>query len=496
MIRIKRFLPSLRAFIIRALPGAGHFTQGRRAVGLIILCAFLFTPLLAIVRFETFANSLRSFFLTAWLLLVDFGARKVFFQTDAIEYWVASWFAIGAPIVIWRIARWRYRRMTHGPDETERSGWSLAWRRFMQHKAAVVGLTVVVGIYGMAFLCPFLAPMDPNAFEDGTVTQYRPPFTRITTLLLKRDRVEGLDPFAGITPSPNADLIRSLKQINQDLIESGFRRVMFVDAYHIEAAEVVLTTGQNFRTLPLSEFASHEPEIFASSKLFILGTDGYGRDILSRVIYGSRISLSLGLIAVLLSVTLGTLVGLFAGYFGRAADSVLMRLVDIMLAFPTLFLILVVIALLEQASFPRIFLIVIVLGLTSWMGIARLVRGEVLSIKERDFIVAARAIGLNPIRILFRHVLPNVLTPIIVNATIRIGGIILVEAALSFLNLGVQSPTASWGNIIYEGKDYLSKAWWISTFPGFAIVLTVICFNLIGDGLRDAFDPMLTDERQ
>ena len=161
------------------------------------------------------------------------------------------------------------------------------------------------------------------------------------------------------------------------------------------------------------------------------------------------------------------------------------------MAFPSLFLILIIIAVFERAEVPRILLIVIVLALTTWMGIARLVRGEVLSLKTRDFVYAAKALGLSHVRIIFRHILPNATTPIIVNATLRIGGIILIEAALSYLNLGVQQPTASWGNIIYEGKDFLATAWWISTLPGIAIVFTVISFNLVGDGLRDAFDPML-----
>jgi peptide/nickel transport system permease protein len=222
----------------------------------------------------------------------------------------------------------------------------------------------------------------------------------------------------------------------------------------------------------------------------LLGTDHLGRDLLSRMIYGAQVSLKVGFVSVGIATIVGCFVGAIAGFYGGWVDGILMRLVDIMLCFPTFFLVLAVLAVLE----PSIWNIMAVIGITSWMGIARLVRAEFLSLKEREFVMAARVLGIPSRRIIFRHMLPNAMAPVLVAATLGVAGAILTESALSFLGIGVQPPTPSWGSILAVGKDYIEVAWWLSVFPGFAILLAVLGYNLLGEGIRDALDPKLKGE--
>jgi len=236
--------------------------------------------------------------------------------------------------------------------------------------------------------------------------------------------------------------------------------------------------------------ARFKPPVWAQggSATYLLGTDNVGRDIFSRIIHGSRISLSVGIAAVGISLLIGVTLGLLSGFLGARVDAIIMALVDIMLAFPQLILAFAMVAVLG----PGIGNIILVLGLTGWERYARVVRAEVLALREHEFVQAARAIGVPTPTIIFRHIMPNTFSSVIVMATLQTAQAILAEAALSFLGLGTGQTYPSWGQMIALGRDYINVAWWLSTFPGIAILLTVLAINLLGDRVRDILDPRMT----
>jgi len=267
-------------------------------------------------------------------------------------------------------------------------------------------------------------------------------------------------------------------------------------ANRLALAGLVLVAALALAAIAAPWVAPHDPTaidarliLAAPSAQHLLGTDDLGRDVLSRMIFGARISLAVGFVSVGIAVFIGTTLGACAGFFGGIVDSLVMRFVDIMLCFPSTFLILTVIAFIG----PSIWNVMFVIGVTGWMGVCRLVRAEFLSLRERDFVVAARAIGAGDARLIFRHILPNAMAPVLVAAVLGVAGAILTESGLSFLGLGVQPPTPSWGNILTAGKDNIDVAWWLSFFPGIAITLTMLGYNMLGEGLRDALDPRLSE---
>jgi len=265
---------------------------------------------------------------------------------------------------------------------------------------------------------------------------------------------------------------------------------------------VILTLGAPLLSKHVTGFSPEQIELGATLKtpgylnerlkdarVHLLGTDELGRDVLTRIIYGGRVSLYVSFLTVLVSVSFGTIVGAVAGYFGGAWGGILMRLVDVIMSIPALFLLILI----ASVFHPGVTGLALVLASLSWTGVSRLVRGEFLTHKNRDYVDAARVIGAGPGRIIFRHILPNATSPLIVAATLSIGNVILTETALSFLGMGVQPPTPSWGNMLTNSQQYLYRAPFLIIFPGLFILITVLSANLMGNGLRDALDPRMTE---
>jgi peptide/nickel transport system permease protein len=331
------------------------------------------------------------------------------------------------------------------PKKRKQAYWRIVWRQFRRRSLAVVGLVTLVVLAIVALAAPLLANDVPIYAQIGGETYILPAFFDYEDLA--RQDWKNWKPGAGdmaILP------IVPFSPLSQDL--------------------------RDRKAPPTAEHW--------------LGTDDRGRDVLARLIWGTRISMSIGFVAVGISVLIGVVLGALAGYYGGWVDIVLQRLMEIWMCFPVFFLLLAIIAFFP----PNILLIMVVIGIIRWTGVARLVRGEFLKLRESEYVLAAKASGLSDVRVMFRHILPNSLAPVLVNATFGVAGAILIESSLSFLGFGVPPPEPSWGELLKQSQRLISSGvWWLVIFPGLAIFITVVAFNLVGEGLRDAMDPRLRE---
>ena len=359
------------------MPGVGHLMLGRKRRGVHLLGYTLIVLVVLVWRWERFTHA---------------------FTTQAIDQWAAALFLVASLAgAVW-FSVCDVRRLVREPAAPHlgKSPMRVALRRFRANKLAVRSVYIIVLLYFVAVLAPFLAPHDPATIEHVLETRYLSP-----------------------------------------------------------------------------------------SWAHVFGTDEFGRDLLSRAMYGARVSLSVGLLAMLVAKVIGTTYGAIAGFAGGRVDDVMMRVVDVVIAFPTFYLMLMLVGVFEA----DIVVLVLILGLTAWPGTARFIRGEILSLREQEFTESARAIGLPSYLIILRHLIPSALSPVLVSAALSVAGMIGAEAGLSFLGLGIRPPTPSWGNMVSAGQDALLVAWWVAFFPGVLLATTLIAFSLLADGLRDALDP-------
>ncbi|MEX0943851.1 MAG: ABC transporter permease [Pseudomonadales bacterium] len=385
--------------------------------------------------------------------------------------------------------------------------WKILLAQFLEHRMAVVGLGVIVLFLIISLMAPLIAwvtGLDPD--RQNVFNRYQPPGSVLDMSVLERElRVESY-----LASEDRSDLIDFLSR--QQLLEFEVARqdLMFelVSAYTpvelavkletlaAEADDAVAKSGVQSDLLVLAQLSRD------SRTFHLLGTDELGRDVLIRLVFGTRVSVSVGLLVAIVAGMIGLLVGSLAGYYGGRTDAILMRITDALLSLPILVVLIVVsaidlgkvfgdtpLAFIVQSQYESVIKMVLILCLFSWMQAARLVRGSILSIKEQEFILAARVLGARDRTIIGTHIVPNVIAPLLVAVTLGIGNAILFEAALSFLGLGIQPPTPSWGNMLNNAQEMVQHAPTLAILPGMLILFTVISFNYVGDGLRDAIDP-------
>lgn len=341
-------------------------------------------------------------------------------------------------------------------QKASRSLWYYSWIRFKRNKLAMAGLITLILLILMAIFAGLLAPFDP---VDQTLEYATKPSGFIGNVLVK-DALLGTD-------------FMPIKKINKVSTDSVF----YTDYSGLDVS------------IPKSELVKGDEGDWHKEPEYLLGTDRYGRDILSRLIYGSRVSLSVGVISESIAIFIGVILGALAGYFRGKTDAVIMWVINVVWAFPSILFIIALSVVLGKGYWQSF----VAIGLTGWVDIARIVRGQFFSLRETEYVEATRALGYRPTKIIFKHILPNTIGPIIVTGTAGLATAIIFEASLSFLGLGVQPPTASWGQMVFDGYKYIVAGtnYGLAIYPSIAIMLTVFAVNLIGDGLRDAFDPKM-----
>jgi peptide/nickel transport system permease protein len=348
---------------------------------------------------------------------------------------------------------------------------ALAWQQLRKHRVAMVGGAILVVLYTLALFADFIAPYSLDWSDRGHF--YHPP-------IMPRF----IDAEGRFSPRPF---------VYETTLADPALRIYTIDArkpHHLR----FFVRGEAYRLLWILPSNIHLFGVDPPGRIFLMGTDQFGRDLFSRILFGARVSLIIGILVVGITIPIGMVFGGIAGYYGGRIDNVMMRLVEVIIAFPGFYLLLTLSAVLPQnmGCTTRFYMIVVILSFIGWAGFSRLIRGFVLSLKEREFVLAAKAMGLDDLRIILRHVLPNTSSLAIVVATLAIPGAILGESGLSFLGFGVREPCASWGNLLSAGANLinLGRSPWL-LIPGFFIVLAVVAYNFLGDGMRDAFDPRL-----